>query len=156
MLELFTERGCRVIALAQELAPRQGHRTMSVEHLLAAVLRVDGGQPARITLGASEAQTQRAVTSMIGDSRVGAARSIRPAPDAKRVMADAALQADKADSKADVSHLLVQLLLLDDANVDRMLTALGVDRDEAHRRACDESAADERRLHVRLPRREDQ
>ncbi|WP_375504857.1 Clp protease N-terminal domain-containing protein [uncultured Jatrophihabitans sp.] len=155
MLELFTERGRRVIALAQDLAPQHGHRTMSVDHLLAAVLRVDGGQPARTALGVSEAQTQRVPTSFIGDSRVGVARSIRPAPDAKRVMADAALQAGKADSKADVSHLLVQLLLIDDANVDRMLTALGVDRDEAHRRARDQSAADERRLHARLPRSED-
>ena len=153
MLELFTERGRRVIALAQDLAPQQGHRTMSVDDLLAAVFRVDGGQPARTALGVSEAQAQQVLTSSISDLRV--ARSIRPAPDAKRVMADAALQAGKADSKADVSHLLVQLLLLDDANVDRMLKALGVDRDEAHRRASDQSAADERRLHARLPRRED-
>ena len=154
MLELFTERGRRAITLAQDLASEQRSPTVSAKHLLGAVLGVDGGQIARAALGVSEAQARQIRTEAIDEPRVALPSSVGLAPVVKRVMLQAAQQALEAESKVDVSHLVIQLLSIDDAAIDQMLTSLGVDREDAYRRANDQRVIDERRPHARLPRRE--
>jgi ATP-dependent Clp protease ATP-binding subunit ClpC len=136
MVEQFTERARRVMALATEEAQSRRHEEVGPEHLLLAILRDGGGLGVKVLerLRVSP-ETLRADIERVLDERPGLATSGEPAfsPALKAVLA-ATLEEQRRHrhNYVGTEHLL--LGLLDDrSTVKGALRAAGADLDEARR-----------------------
>lgn len=137
MLELFTEHGRQAIALAQDEARQQHAQAVGVEHLLVAILQIDGGALGHTVLGVSAAQVREALAIDPSAASGAPADHIPLAPNARRAMNAAVQEMHSRGEYVDTSHLLARILATGDEAIDRVLAAVNVDRDQACRRAQD-------------------
>jgi ATP-dependent Clp protease ATP-binding subunit ClpA len=135
VLELFTEHGRQAVAMAQDEARELHAQQVGVEHLLLAILQVDGGQIAHDVLGVSAAQVREALATDTSAASREPAEPIPFTPNARRVMNAAVQETHSLGEYVDASHLLAHILATTDLVIDRVLAALNVDRDQACRRA---------------------
>ena len=130
MFEKFTEKGIKVIMLAQEEARRLGHNFIGTEFLLLGLLGVPSGRAARVLLqlGIELRSTQREVESIVGRGSGYVAVEI-PFTERARNSLEFTLEAAQQLNANYIctEHLLLGLLQTEDAIANVVLRNFGVD-----------------------------
>jgi ATP-dependent Clp protease ATP-binding subunit ClpC len=130
MFERFTDRGRRVMVLAQEEARLLDHNYIGTEHLLLGLVREGEGVAARAltSLGISLEAVQQQVAEIIGRGERPPSGHIPFTARAKKVLELSAREADAlGDSYVSTEHLLLGLLRLGEGVGVQVLVGLGGD-----------------------------
>jgi ATP-dependent Clp protease ATP-binding subunit ClpA len=148
VLERFTKKGRRVVALAQEEARLLEHAQIDTAHLLVALTRVEDGAAARVlrVLGLSPERARQETVRLAGyGSRDGAPPAELPLTPAAKDALDAARREALAlgHDRVTDAHVLLGLLAPFDAVARRVLVDAGLDIRTVRRSAVAELARPE-------------
>jgi ATP-dependent Clp protease ATP-binding subunit ClpC len=130
MFERFTDRGRRVVVLAQEEARLLDHNYIGTEHLLLGLVREGEGVAARAltSLGISLEAVQQQVAEIIGRGKRPPSGHIPFTARAKKVLELSAREADALGGNyVSTEHLLLGLLRLGEGVGVQVLAGLGGD-----------------------------
>ncbi len=136
VFESFTDRGRRVLVLAQEEARLLDHRFIGTEHLLLGLLHEGDGLAAKtlMSLGVALDAARRAVYERTGPLPSGAPGSPPFTPEAKRLLEFSSREALQLGHKGiDTEHLLLGLARQGESGAVTVLASLGVDLDHVRR-----------------------
>jgi hypothetical protein len=134
MFERFTDRGRRVVVLAQEEARMLNHNYIGTEHLLLGLIRESGGVAARAleSLGLSLEAVRQQVEEIIGQGQQPPGGHIPFTPRAKKVLELAHREAHAlGHDYIGTEHLLLGLIREGDGVAAQVLVKLGADLNRA-------------------------
>jgi hypothetical protein len=130
MFERFTDRGRRVVVLAQEEARLLDHNYIGTEHLLLGLIREGEGVAARAlaSLGISLEAVRQQVAETVGRGQQPPSGHIPFTPRSKKVLELSAREADDlGHSYVTTEHLLLGLLREGNGVAVQVLVRLGAD-----------------------------
>jgi dihydroneopterin aldolase len=138
VFERFTEQARKVVVLAQEEARHFNHNYIGTEHLLLGLLREDEGAVAaralasvNVTLRAAREQLE----SIVGHGEEDPGAQVPFTPRSKKVLELALREAIQLDHNYIGSeHILLGLVRENEGVASQMLSSMGVEADEVHRR----------------------
>jgi hypothetical protein len=136
VFERFTDRGRRVLVLAQEEARLLDHRFIGTEHLLLGLLHEGDGLAAKTltSLGISLDAARKKVDKRTGRLESGAPGSPPFTPEATQLLEFSSREALQLGHKGiDTEHLLLGLARQGESAAVEVLASLGVGLDQARR-----------------------
>jgi hypothetical protein len=136
VFEHFTDRGRRVLALAQEEARLLDHRLLGSEHLLLGLLHEGDGLAAKTltSLGVSLDAARKEVDKRTGRLESGAPGSPPFTPEATQLLEFSSREALQLGHKGiDTEHLLLGLARQGESAAVEVLASLGVGLDQVRR-----------------------
>ena len=134
MFERFTDRGRRVVVLAQEEARMLNHNYLGTEHLLLGLLRESGGVAAKAlqSLGIGLEAVRHQVVEIIGEGHQAPSGHIPFTPQAKQALELSLAEAVQLGHHyIGTEHILLGLIRAGDGVAAQVLTGLGADLDGA-------------------------
>jgi ATP-dependent Clp protease ATP-binding subunit ClpC len=137
MFERFTERARKVVVLAQEEARHFNHNYIGTEHLLLGLLREDEGVAARAlaSLNVTLDEVREQVESIVGYGEEGTGAQAPFTPRSKKVLELALREAlQLGHNYIGTEHILLGLVKEKESVASQMLSSMGVEADEVHRR----------------------
>jgi ATP-dependent Clp protease ATP-binding subunit ClpC len=130
MFERFTDRGRRVVVLAQEEARALDHSYIGTEHILLALIRESDGVAAKVleSAGISLETVRQRVEEIIGRGQHAPAGQIPLTPPARKVIELALSESRVLDHHyIGTEHLLLGLIREGDGVAARVLAQFGAD-----------------------------
>jgi ATP-dependent Clp protease ATP-binding subunit ClpC len=128
LFEKFTERGRRVVVLAQEEARLLNHTSIGTEHLLLGIVHEGQGVAARTleALGIRLAAVRRAIEREVPRGASPAVGTLSFTPRAKKALENALRESlQLGHNYIGTEHILLGLMRTDDGRAARVLTDLG-------------------------------
>lgn len=135
-MERFTQRGRRVLSLAQEEAERLRHNYIGTEHLLLGMMREEGGIAGRVLrdLGLEQAKVEELVEELTRATAQTTATTAELSPGTKRILELAVDEARRMGHHyIGTEHLLLGLVRQSEGVAIDVLNRLGVRPEEVRR-----------------------
>jgi len=135
-MERFTQRGRRVLSLAQEEAERLRHNYIGTEHLLLGMMREEGGIAGRVLrdLGLEQAKVEELVEELTRATARTTATTAELSPGTKRILELAVDEARRMGHHyIGTEHLLLGLVRQSEGVAIDVLNRLGIRPEEVRR-----------------------
>ncbi len=133
----FTEQAQQVLQSSQEMVGRYKHSQWDVEHILMALLGLEGGLPAQILeelgipLGDVRASLDRALES--APKVVNETTQIYATPRATRVLENAKFESERLkDDFIGAEHLFIAAIMETQGDSARVLKEFGIDQEKVY------------------------